>query len=53
MTISEDAANPQQIGRPDPVRGRIPINFPPPVVTTARNAAEWIEALAEGECLDV
>jgi hypothetical protein len=38
------AANPQQVGRPDPVRGRIPINFPPPVMTTARTAAEWIEA---------
>jgi hypothetical protein len=34
------AANPGQIGRPDPVRGRIPVSFPAPMrpVTTA---TEW------------
>lgn len=37
------AANPAQIGRPDPVRGRIPVNFPEPM-RPVRNAAEWVEA---------
>jgi hypothetical protein len=35
--------NPGQIGKPDPVRGRIPVNFPEPM-RPVRTAAEWIEA---------
>jgi predicted CXXCH cytochrome family protein len=34
------ASHPAQIGRPDPVRGRIPVNFPAPM-RAVRNAAEW------------
>lgn len=37
------AANPGQIGKLDPVRGRIPVNFPEPM-PAVRNAAEWTEA---------
>lgn len=37
------ATNPGQIGRPDPVRGRIAVNFPEPM-RPVRNAAEWVEA---------
>jgi hypothetical protein len=37
------AENPAQIGRPDPVRGRIPVNFPEPM-RPVRNAADWVEA---------
>ena len=37
------ATNPAQIGRPDPVRGRIPVNFPEPM-RPVRNAADWVEA---------
>jgi hypothetical protein len=37
------AKNPEQIGRPDPVRGRIPANFPEPT-RPVRNAADWVEA---------
>jgi hypothetical protein len=37
------AANPAQIGRPDPVRGRIPVNFPEGM-RPVRNTADWIEA---------
>lgn len=37
------AKNPSQIGRPDPVRGRIPVNFPGPM-RQVRNAADWVEA---------
>jgi hypothetical protein len=37
------AKNPSQIGRPDPVRGRIPVNFPEPM-RPVRNAADWVEA---------
>lgn len=37
------AGNPGQIGRPDPVRGRIPVNFPEPM-RSVRNAADWVEA---------
>ncbi|HKY20284.1 MAG TPA: hypothetical protein VJM31_03605 [Vicinamibacterales bacterium] len=36
-------ANPGQIGKPDPVRGRIPVNFPEPM-QRVRNAAEWVDA---------
>ena len=36
------AAHPDQIGRPDPARGRIPVNFPAPFPSSARNAAEWL-----------
>ena len=37
------AAHPDQIGRPDPVRGRIPVNFPPePRMAPPRTAAEWV-----------
>ena len=35
--------NPAQIGRPDPVRGRIPVNFPEPM-RPVRNAADWVGA---------
>jgi hypothetical protein len=35
--------NPAQIGRPDPVRGRIPVNFPEPM-PLVRTAGEWIAA---------
>ena len=34
------AARPDQIGRPDPVRGRIPVSFPAPM-RQVRTAAEW------------
>ena len=37
------AKNPAQIGKPDPVRGRIPVNFPEPM-RPVRNAAEWVDA---------
>jgi hypothetical protein len=37
------AQNPTQIGRPDPVRGRIPVNFPEPM-RAVRNAADWVDA---------
>ncbi len=37
------AVNPDRIGKPDPVRGRIPVNFPEPM-PQVRTAAEWIEA---------
>jgi hypothetical protein len=37
------AKNPAQIGRPDPVRGRIPVNFPEPM-RPVRIAADWVEA---------
>ena len=37
------AGNPAQIGSPDPVRGRIPINFPEPM-RPVRSAADWVEA---------
>jgi len=37
------AANPGQIGKPDPVRGRIPVNFPEPM-PPVRTADEWVEA---------
>ena len=37
------AANPDQIGKPDPLRGRIPVNFPEPM-PQVRTAAEWIDA---------
>jgi len=37
------AANPGQIGRPDPVRGRIPVNFPEPM-PPVRTAEEWLQA---------
>lgn len=37
------AKSPAQIGRPDPVRGRIPVNFPEQM-RPVRNATEWIEA---------
>jgi hypothetical protein len=37
------ARNPSQIGKPDPVRGRIPVNFPEPM-EPVRNAAEWVDA---------
>ena len=37
------AKNPAQIGRPDPVRGRIPVNFPEPM-RPVRNASDWVEA---------
>ena len=37
------AKNPAQIGRPDPVRGRIPVNFPEPM-RPVRNVADWVEA---------
>lgn len=36
------AKNPSQIGRADPVRGRIPVNFPEPM-RVVRNAADWLE----------
>jgi hypothetical protein len=35
------AKNPSQIGRPEPVRGRIPVNFPEPM-RSVRNAADWV-----------
>jgi mono/diheme cytochrome c family protein len=39
------AANPAQVGRAEPVRGRIPENFPDPFpATPARTAPEWIAA---------
>ena len=40
------AANPRQIGRVEPLRGRIPVNFPEPALppTVARNAEEWVDA---------
>ena len=37
------AKNPAQIGRPDPVRGRIPVNFPASM-PMVRNAADWVQA---------
>jgi hypothetical protein len=37
------ANNPAQIGRPDPVRGRIPVNFPEPM-RAVRNTADWVQA---------
>ena len=37
------AANPSQMGRPDPIRGRIPVNFPEPM-RPVRNAADWVDA---------
>lgn len=43
------AVHPDQIGKPDPVRGRIAVNFPVPM-RPVRNAAEWTQertALAE------
>jgi hypothetical protein len=36
------AAHPDQIRRADPVRGRIPVNFPEPFPMTAGTAAEWL-----------
>jgi hypothetical protein len=36
------AKNPSQIGRPDTVRGRIPVNFPEPM-QPVRTAADWIQ----------
>lgn len=38
-------ANPAQIGKPDPARGRIPVNFPEPM-RPVRTAAEWVDARA-------
>jgi predicted CXXCH cytochrome family protein len=37
------AANPDRIGKPDPVRGRIPVNFPEPM-PPVRTAEEWLQA---------
>ena len=37
------ARNPAQIGRPDPVRGRIPVNFPD-AMRPVLNGPDWIEA---------
>ena len=37
------AKNPAQVGQPDPVRGRIPVNFPEPM-RAVRNAADWVDA---------
>jgi hypothetical protein len=37
------AANPGQIGKPDPVRGRIPVNFPEPM-PSVRTPQEWLQA---------
>jgi predicted CXXCH cytochrome family protein len=37
------AKNPDQIGKPDPVRGRIPVNFPEPM-PPVRTAPEWLQA---------
>jgi hypothetical protein len=37
------AKNPSQIGKPDPVRGRIPVNFREPM-EPVRNADEWVDA---------
>ena len=37
------AKNPGQIGKPDPVRGRIPVNFPEPM-PPVRTAQEWLQA---------
>ena len=37
------AARPEQITRPDPVRGRIPVSFPTPM-QPVRTAAEWTTA---------
>jgi hypothetical protein len=34
--------HPSQIGRPDPVRGRIPVNFPAPM-RAVRSASDWVE----------
>lgn len=39
------AANPQQMGKAEPVRGRIPVNFPDPFPpTVAKNSTEWVSA---------
>jgi hypothetical protein len=40
------AENPAQIGRPDPVRGRIPVNFPE-AMRPVRSTGDWIEARTE------
>jgi hypothetical protein len=37
------ATNPSQIGLSDPIRGRIPVNFPEPM-PPVRDAAGWVEA---------
>ena len=34
--------NPDQIGKPDPVRGRIPVNFPEPM-QIVNSPSEWVE----------
>ena len=34
--------HPEQVGRPDSVRGRIPINFPPAGPTAAHTRDEWV-----------
>jgi predicted CXXCH cytochrome family protein len=36
------AKNPDQIGKPDPARGRIPVNFPEPM-PPVRTAQEWLQ----------
>ena len=40
--------HPDQIDRPDPVRGRIPVNFPPEAPPTARTQDEWVTQRVSG-----
>lgn len=35
-------AHPEQVSQPDPIRGRIPVNFPVSLPRAARNTDEWV-----------
>jgi hypothetical protein len=37
------AEHPEQVGRPDPVRGRIPVNFPFEEIPPAKTPDQWVE----------